>query len=151
MLLEGAELFFRHQERLIESKQEGHPVIKLVYIGRKRDDVSSKDFYDYWLNKHGPLVRKVASALRARKYVQSHTIAPEVGAQLAQSRGMGEGYDGITEVWWDSLADLTAAFGTADGQEAGRLLVEDEAKFVDLKRSFIFLTEEHTIFDFPSS
>jgi uncharacterized protein (TIGR02118 family) len=123
-------------------------MIKLVYIVRKRDDVSAADFHTYWLEKHGPLVRSVAQTLRARKYVQSHTIAPEVGASIAQARGMGEGYDGITEVWWNSPDDLTASFGSAEGRAAGARLVEDESKFIDLKRSYIFLTEEHTIFDF---
>jgi len=125
-------------------------VIKLVYIVRKRDDVSAQDFHTYWLEMHGPLVRSVARSLRARKYVQSHTIAPEIGAQIAQSRGMDAGYDGITEVWWDSIEDLAAGSGSAEGRESGRRLIEDETKFIDLKRSFIFLTKEHTIFDFPA-
>ena len=123
-------------------------MIKLVYIVRKRDDITFKEFSAYWLEKHGPLVRSFAKAIRARKYVQSHTVAPETGAAIAQSRGMPPGFDGITEVWWDSLDEVNAGFSTPEGQEAGRALVEDEARFVDLKRSYIFLTEEHTIFDF---
>lgn len=125
-------------------------MIKLVYIVRKRDDVAAKDFHTYWLEKHGPLVRSFAKAMHARKYVQSHTIAPEIGVQLAQSRGMSDGYEGITEVWWDSLEELAAGSATAEGREAGRRLIEDEPKFIDLKRSTIFLTEEHTIFDFSA-
>ncbi len=123
-------------------------MIKLVYVIRRRDDIPAKEFHTYWLEKHGPLVRSVAKVLRARKYLQSHTI--EAGAQIAESRGMGDGYDGITEVWWDSLEDLAAATATAEGREAGQRLIEDEAKFIDLKRSSIFLTEEHAIFDFSA-
>lgn len=123
-------------------------MVKLVYIVRRRDDISAQDFHKYWLEKHGPLVRSVARTLRARKYIQSHTVAPEIGAQFAQSREMAEGFDGITEVWWDSLENLTAGSATPEGREAGRLLAEDEARFIDLKRSTIFLTEEHTIFDY---
>lgn len=123
-------------------------MIKLVYVIRKRADVSTEQFHDYWLHKHGPLVAKVASAIRAQKYVQSHTIVPETAASIAQSRKMAEPYDGITEVWWNSLEDLTAGSSTAEGQEAGRLLLEDEAKFIDFAHSTIFFTEEHLIFDF---
>jgi len=65
-------------------------MIKLVYVIRKRADVSAEEFHDYWLHKHGP---------------------PE-------------------------------------GQEAGRLLRQDESKFIDFQRSTIFMTEEHLIFDF---
>jgi uncharacterized protein (TIGR02118 family) len=125
-------------------------MIKLVYIVRKRDDVSDKEFHEYWLHKHGPLVKSVAKAIRARKYVQSHTILPETAASLSQSRGMGPIFEGITEVWWDSVEDVTAGTSTAEGQEAGRLLMEDEAKFIDFKRSTIFFTEEQLIFDFTS-
>jgi hypothetical protein len=48
-------------------------MIKLVYCLRKRDDVTSEELYRYWLNEHGPLVRKFADAIKARKYVWSHT------------------------------------------------------------------------------
>jgi len=126
------------------------PMIKLVYIVRKRDDVSDKEFHEYWLHKHGPLVTSVAKAIRARKYVQSHTILPEAAASLSQSRNMAEIFEGITEVWWDSVEDLTAGTSSLEGQDAGRLLLHDEAKFIDFKRSTIFFTEEHLIFDFTS-
>lgn len=121
-------------------------MVKLVYIIRRRSDISEQDFHEYWLEKHAPLVRSFAKAIRARKYVQSHTIAPEF-SKLAESRGMGEGCDGITEVWWNSLEDLRAGTETPEGQEAGRALREDEARFIDFKRSAIFITEEHLIFD----
>ncbi|HVA79788.1 MAG TPA: EthD domain-containing protein [Candidatus Binataceae bacterium] len=123
-------------------------MIKLVYVIRKRADVSAEEFHDYWLHKHGPLVAKVAKAIHARKYVQSHTILPEVAAALSSSRGMAEAYDGITEVWWDSVEESRAGSSTPEGQEAGRLLRQDESKFIDFQRSTIFMTEEHLIFDF---
>lgn len=122
-------------------------MIKLVYIVRKRDDVSDAEFHRYWLENHGPLVRSFAKTMRARKYVQSHTIiAGANAAQMASARGMGEPYDGITEVWWESLEDMTASSPEMD--KVARALLEDEAKFIDLKRSTIFVTEEHVVFDY---
>ncbi len=126
-------------------------MIKLVYIIRKRDDVSDKEFHDYWLTKHGPLVASVAKAIRARKCIQSHTILPEMAASMSASRKMAPIYEGLTEVWWDSVEDLTAGGSTPEGQEAGRSLLQDEAKFVDIARSTAFFTEEHRIFDFTAS
>ncbi len=123
-------------------------MVKIVYVIRKRDDVPAAEFHRYWLENHGPLVRSFAKAIRARKYIQSHTIAPELNTGFAQSRGMPDAYDGITEVWWDSIEDMTAGMNTPAGQEAGRKLIEDESKFIDFKRSYLFLTEEHTIFDY---
>src|SRR5262245_23883284 len=129
---------------------KGTHMVKLVYILRRRDDVSAADFSRYWLESHGPLVRSFAEAIKARRYVQSHTIDTPLNTELVKSRGMADYYDGITEVWWDSLDDLVAATSTPEGAEAGRRLAEDEATFIDLSRSTIFMTEEHEIFDVPA-
>ena len=122
-------------------------MIKLVFVVRRRTDVSPADFRKYRLEQHGPLVRSYAAALRARRYIQSHTLDTELNGYLCQARGMTDSYDGITEVWWDSLQDLAAAAGSPEGTQANLTLIQDEARFVDLARSSIFLTEEHTIFD----
>jgi EthD domain len=37
-----------------------------------------KKFYSYWLDTHGPKVKDAAEALRARRYVQSHTCEAEL-------------------------------------------------------------------------
>ena len=120
-------------------------MIKLVYIVRRRSDLAPEQFRARWL-EHGPLVREVAGAIGARRYVQSHTLDTEVNAALAASRGMGEAYDGITEVWWDNLDELLAGMDTPEGKDAQRRLLEDEREFIDLEKSFLFLTEEHEIF-----
>ena len=120
-------------------------MVKLVYCIRRREDVPPDEFHRYWLEDHGPLVRSVAGAIGAVRYVQSHTIAPDVNAFLRESRGSTEPYDGITEVWWESLAALEASMQTAESQDAQRRLVEDESRFIDFARSAVFMTEEHEI------
>jgi uncharacterized protein (TIGR02118 family) len=122
-------------------------VIKLVYCVRKRDDVSDDRFHQYWLEQHGPLVRSFAEAIHARRYVQSHTIAPEVNAAIARSRGLAAPFEGVTEVWWDNLATYRAGFETPEGRQARDRLIADESTFIDFSRSCSFLTEEHVIFD----
>ena len=83
-------------------------MIKLVYIVRRRADISEKDFHEYWLKTHGPLVRGFAKSMRAKKYVQSHTVHEDAGKQIRNTRPkMKETYDGITEVWWDTLEDFS--------------------------------------------
>ena len=121
-------------------------MVKLVYCLRRRADVSPEEFYDYWLNTHGPKVKNAAQAMRARRYIQSHTCAPEVNALFAASRGLPPPYDGITEVWWDSVEDIKAAMAAPDGAEAMAALMEDETRFIDFSQSRVFLTTEHPIF-----
>ena len=121
--------------------------MKLVYCIRRRDDVTADEFYTYWLSTHGPKVESVAETLRATRYVQSHTGEPELNDMLAASRGLAPAYDGITEVWWDSVDDLKEAIATPAGQEAMAMLIEDESRFIDFAQSRVFLTTEHVIFD----
>jgi hypothetical protein len=54
-------------------------------------------------------------------------------------------FDGVAELWWDSLDDMRTASGTPAGQAAGLALLEDERKFIDLARSPLFFGEEKTI------
>jgi uncharacterized protein (TIGR02118 family) len=103
------------------------------------------EFRRYWLEEHGPLARSLTEPLGMRRYVQSHTVAPELNAQLAATRNTAEVFDGVAELWWDSLDDLASAFASEEGQAAGRTLMEDEAKFIDFERSSLFLAEEHLI------
>jgi uncharacterized protein (TIGR02118 family) len=120
-------------------------MVKLVYCIRRREDVSPEEFRRYWLEEHGPLMRSVAGAIGAARYVQSHTVAPELNAILRESRGSAEPYDGITEVWWESLVALQASMQTPESQDAQWRLLEDESAFIDVARSAVFMTEEHAI------
>jgi uncharacterized protein (TIGR02118 family) len=121
-------------------------MIKLVYCVRRREDVPEDEFHRYWLDEHGPLVRSVADAIGAVRYVQSHTVSPKLNALLRQSRGSAEPYDGITEVWWESPEAIQAGLVAPGSLEAQQRLMEDESKFIDFAHSCAFMTEEHVIF-----
>jgi uncharacterized protein (TIGR02118 family) len=120
-------------------------MVKLVFCCRRRPEYSPEEFYERWLDVHGPLVRSLREKLPGmRRYVQSHTVGDDVNAVLRASRNAAEPYDGITEVWFDDLDSLGVT--SEEAIAAGRQLLEDEAKFLDLPRCSLFLTEEHEIF-----
>lgn len=121
--------------------------MRLVYARRRREGISVEEFHRYWLDVHAPKVIKVAEAIRARRYVQSHTVDTPLNQAFLDSRGLSPWYDGITEVWWDSLDDLQGAASSPEGAETFEMLLEDEYEFIDHPRSAIFMTEEHEIFD----
>jgi uncharacterized protein (TIGR02118 family) len=122
-------------------------MIKLVFVIRRRRDLPAEEFHRYWLEEHGPLARGLLEQLGARRYAQTHTLDSELNAAFAESRGTLEAYDGLAEIWWDSLDAFVAAAGSEEGQRANQTLAEDEAKFIDLERSSLFLTEEQTILE----
>jgi uncharacterized protein (TIGR02118 family) len=119
--------------------------VKLVFCCRRRSELSFEQFQKRWLEVHGPLVRRMREHIpQMKRYVQSHTIPGAPSEMMRASRGAGPAYDGITEVWFDSLEALGAS--GESGITAARRLYEDEAEFIDFARSAVFLTEEHEIF-----
>jgi uncharacterized protein (TIGR02118 family) len=123
-------------------------MIKLVFTLRRREGMSREDFQRYWRDEHAPLVRRHAEALRIRRYVQVHTRETPLDEALVASRGPEEpAYDGVAELWWESLDDLLAGYSTDEGQAAGAELLEDEKRFIDLTRSPLWLAEENVVID----
>jgi uncharacterized protein (TIGR02118 family) len=121
-------------------------VIKIVYCLRRKSGLSQEEFSRYWFEEHAPLVRRHAAALRIRRYVQSHTFGdPRLASTLAARGCEGQPYDGVAELWWDTVDDIVAASITDAGRTAGKALLEDERVFIDLSRSRIFFAEESSI------
>jgi uncharacterized protein (TIGR02118 family) len=120
-------------------------VVKLSFCLRRRPELSRAEFQRYWRETHAPLVAKHAPALRIRRYVQAHALDAEMNAALRASRGSPEEYDGVAELWWESLEDLAAAVQSPAGAAAGRELLEDERRFIDLGRSPLWLSREHVV------
>jgi uncharacterized protein (TIGR02118 family) len=117
-------------------------VIKLTFAVRRRDDIAIDEFHRYWRDEHGPLVRSFQDVLGIRRYVQMHRIETPLNDVLQASRAALEPFDGAAELWWDDLDALTAASSTPEGMAAGQALLTDEARFIDLGRSALWLGDE---------
>ena len=122
-------------------------MVKLIYCLRKLDRLSLEEFQKYWFEKHGPLVRSHKEALRIRRYVQVHTLEDPLNKAYQEGRGRPDAYDGVAELWWDSLEDMQAASATPEGKAAGKELVEDEKKFIDLSRSPLWVAHERPVIE----
>jgi uncharacterized protein (TIGR02118 family) len=120
-------------------------MVKLSFCLRRLPKLSREQFQAYWFETHGPLVRKQAAALRIQRYVQTHTLLGDAADTLRATRGGPAGYDGVAELWWRDEADIAAALASPAGTEAGRILLEDERKFIDLANSPLFWAREREI------
>ena len=119
-------------------------MIKLTFCLVRLPELTREAFQAYWLNHHAPLVASVQAPLRIRRYVQTHSLPLAASQSLRDSRGGPEGFDGVAELWWDSLEDMALARDPG-AAEAGRMLLEDERKFIDLPRSPLWWGEEKPI------
>ncbi|MBN9513492.1 MAG: EthD domain-containing protein [Alphaproteobacteria bacterium] len=120
-------------------------MLKLTFCLRRLPSLSLGEFQDYWLNKHGPLVRSLQPALRISRYVQLHRLDNDWSSGMRAVRRAPEPYDGVAELWWRNDEDYLAGRRDPAAREAGRLLLEDEAKFIDLAASPLWLNREHAI------
>jgi uncharacterized protein (TIGR02118 family) len=121
-------------------------VLKLTFCLRRLPTLSLAEFQDYWLNKHGPLVRSLQPALGMVRYVQLHRLPGDLADGMRRVRGAPEPYDGVAELWWESEESYRAARRNSAAREAGCELLEDEAKFIDLPRSPLWLSREEVIY-----
>ena len=108
-------------------------MIKLIATIYKKPGLSDEEFYEYWKEKHGPLVRKIVPGLR--RYVQNHPI---------KIPGYKYEADGFVESWWDDIDAYKSWLAWRESDE-GKKLVDDEEKFIDRKKVSRYIVEEHII------
>ena len=120
-------------------------MIKMIMWLCRHPDMTRGQFQDYWLNKHGPFFQKNAEDMRAKKYVQSHTVDTSLNEGMRSSRGMLPEYDGVAEVWFESEKDLMEAMSSPEGQRLSAALLEDEGNFIDHSKSSAFIVREHEL------
>ncbi len=120
-------------------------MIKLTFALVRLPHLTREQFQDYWLNIHGPLVASVKDALRIRRYVQLHSFDEALSAGIRASRDAPPQFDGVAQLWYDSLEDLAALADDPAARAAGRLLLEDEKTFIALPKSPLWWGEEKVI------
>lgn len=124
-------------------------MVKIIFCLKRRPGMSREDFQEYWHTRHAQLVCDRAQLLGIRRYVQSHTLFDPRLNGLADQRGFsGPPFDGVAELWFDA-ADVLFPSNTvpAASVQAAKDLLADEAAFIDLKNSPIFVVQEHEVLD----
>jgi uncharacterized protein (TIGR02118 family) len=120
-------------------------MIKLTFCLVRLPNLSREAFQAYWFDTHGPLVASVADELKIRRYVQLHSLPAEASAGLRASRSAPEEYDGVAELWFDSLEVLAENGRRPEAQAAAALLLEDERRFIDLPKSPLWWGQERVV------
>ena len=120
-------------------------MLKLAFCLRRLPTLNLSEFQSYWLTQHGPLVRRLQPALGMVRYVQLHRLDNDLADGMRKVRQAPEPFDGVAELWWQSEESYRMAGRSPEARKAGRLLLEDEAKFIDLPNSPLWLGREEVI------
>jgi uncharacterized protein (TIGR02118 family) len=104
-------------------------MVKMTISLRRRPDLSPEAFRQHWREVHAPMIAKHAATLGIKRYVQVYALdAPASG-------GRPQGFDGIGEVWIESIKAFQDAAVTPDGALAVREIRESDAFLTDVSRS----------------
>ena len=112
-------------------------MVKVSVLIKRKNGMSSADFHRYWKEKHGPLALGVTDFIcHISRYVQCHQISKEA----LQAMGRAESqYDGIVELWADSIEEMKRAF---DSPGYKNIIQPDESNFCDDTDVIFMMTEE---------
>jgi uncharacterized protein (TIGR02118 family) len=117
-------------------------MFKIVFCLRRLPGIEPEEFSSYWRSSHAELFRCFAKSLGVVRYTQSHYYPNQLNAGLRSSRHAPEAYDGVAEVWFDSLDDLLGGLSSPEGRAAGEALILDERRFIDHANSPIWIADE---------
>ncbi|AET94072.1 hypothetical protein BYI23_D005620 (plasmid) [Burkholderia sp. YI23] len=79
--------------------------VKRIGLLRRKAGMSDQEFLDHWLNVHAELGRKLPKLRRYAVNFVDRTRFPQFG------------WDGFSELWFDSEEDLIASYGSAEANE----------------------------------
>jgi uncharacterized protein (TIGR02118 family) len=118
-------------------------VLKIIHCLRRRPDLTPEEFEQYFRDVHAPLVAERAERMGIVGYVLAHTRMPEVNATLQEQEGSPEPFDGIAELWVESLDGLASQDPAV--QQAAADLQHDQDNFIDRVQSPIWIAEENVV------
>ena len=108
-------------------------MVKSISLLKRKPGMSDKEFYNHYLEKHGPLAASVVPGMI--KYVQNHPI---------KLLGFINEFDAITEIWFDSVESFEKWMAWRKTDEA-KVLLDDEDRFLDMTKIVRYVVEEHLI------
>ena len=100
---------------------------------RKHPDLTMDAFRQHWRESHGPLA---ATLPGLRRYHQNHVVDREQrGVNFTRCR---DDFDGFSELWFEDVDSLNAAFAS----DAGKTLMTHATEFIAEISTFLVEAEE---------
>jgi uncharacterized protein (TIGR02118 family) len=110
-------------------------MVKLISLNKRKPGISRDEFNRRWTHEHAALASRLSGL---KGYRLNLTIGPTSGADPSEPL-----YDGVAELWWDSVEAMEAAFA----DEIGRMAIADGDEF--FKARLNIYAEEHVIIPGP--
>jgi uncharacterized protein (TIGR02118 family) len=116
------------EEHVIVDGATTPSMINAIFMVSKLPGLDHRDFFEHWLEVHGPLTAKLPGL---RRYVQNHVVLEMIG------RGTMT-HDGWAELWFDDLAAFQRAIASPECQA-----VLDDERTLFLPKKGIVIGREY--------
>ena len=122
-------------------------MVKISYLMRRLPNLSREEFQAYWSEKHPQAAPEDAfPMLGVKRYVQVLPLETDARNLVIGPRtGLVEPFDGIAELWVDSLEALESNWSTDKAKEYVEIFFKDEQNFIDWTRSTILVSTENVV------
>ena len=118
------------------SERNSTVAVKFISLMRRPAHLTHEQFVDYHRNGHANTFMADPTAQRlCRKYIQSRTNPSDLHGFPTST------FDGVTELWFDTLEDFNVAFTSA----TYNAIRPDEHKFVGVPKSEVLPAVENPI------
>lgn len=114
-------------------------MVKVIWLLKRRADLSAADFHRYWRETHGPLFCDTPVTRRyVVRYEQNHAT-PE------NEPMNDEEFDGASVMWFNSIDDYRALFSHPEFE----VVLNDGANFLDFTATKQLLSFAEETFPIP--
>jgi len=114
-------------------------MVKLVCLLKRKQGLTFEEFKDYYETSHAPLA--IGYLAKAVDY-QRRYLDPAMPGYLEGGEEMPGVYDCITEVWFESRADMEDNLAVLADSESAKVVIEDEERFLDRDQMRFFVVED---------
>ena len=112
-------------------------MIKFTILLRRKESLTHEAFVEHHKTVHAALFLSIPVVKgTVRRYIQQHTLPVELPGMPPAK------YDGVTELWFNSIEDLASCFSDAEYLARVR---PDEESFLDLHGCDFIVSTENTV------
>lgn len=117
-------------------------MITLNYLVRKKSDISTEEFREYWLDAHAGQSRQLSPGLGFKKYTKSETLHDDETNKMLQVMygTSNDSYDFVDQMVIYNLEEFRTGLNDGEIQSGLKQLHADADRVVDYNRSDYWLS-----------
>jgi hypothetical protein len=109
-------------------------MVRLICLLKRKPGTTVEEFRDHWQNRHGPLIRSMAS-------MAQHVVLYEQYLPADSPIPLGKEFDGVTIMGFDTADDFLAFVGEDD---YAKVISPDEQALLDMDGLVGIIVDEPT-------